>query len=126
MTEEPAPPVETTESTLTDRTFLYQSSENFEAPGTWTADAACPAEAPVPYTLTSKAETLLGADGSPTAPLPNGHACGMSTRPAPAQPGPSAQPCTYVTEISMPPSDSGIHRLHARMKEPEPEPEAGQ
>jgi hypothetical protein len=31
-----------------------------------------------------------------------------------AQPGPGSQP-RYVTEISVPPADSGIHRLHARM-----------
>jgi len=33
----------------------------------------------------------------------------------------SGQPSAYVTEFSVPPSDSRIHRLHARMKEPEPE-----
>jgi hypothetical protein len=49
----------------------------------------------------------------------------MGTRPPQARPGPSGQPLTYVTEISVPPSDSGIHRLHVRMIEPEPEPEAG-
>jgi hypothetical protein len=37
----------------------------------------------------------------------------------------SGQPGTYVTKISVPPSDSGILPLHARMKESEPEPEAG-
>ena len=41
-----------------------------------------------------------------------------------AQPGLDSQPCTYVTEISVPPADSGIHRLHVRMKEPGPEPQA--
>ena len=43
------------------------------------------------------------------------------------QPG-LAQPRTYVTEISVPRfGDSGVQRLHAPMKQPEPdtEPEAG-
>ena len=116
------------EPALTDRTFLYQSFRQAEAPDTWTADAAYPADSPdspVPYTLTAKAETLLGETGSPTHPLRNTHACDMCTRPPQARSGRSGQPRTYVTEISVPPSDSGIHRLHARMKEPGPEPEAG-
>ena len=42
------------------------------------------------------------------------------------KPDPASRPAaTYITEISVPPSDSGIQRLHSRMKEPEPEPEAG-
>ena len=96
-----------------------------EVPDTWTGDAAYPADSPVPYTLTAKAETLLGPNGSPTYPLRNAHTCGMGTRPPQARPGLSGQPLTYVTEISVPPSDSGIQRLHSHMKEPEPEPEAG-
>ena len=96
-----------------------------EAPDTWTADPAYPADSPVPYTLTAKAETLLGPNGSPTYLLRNAHTCGMGTRPPQARPGLSGQPLTYVTEISVPPSDSGIQRLHSHMKEPEPEPEAG-
>ena len=80
-----------------------------------------------PYTLIAKAETLLGEVGSPTYLLRNAHTCGMGTRPPQARPGLSGQSLTYVTEISVPPSDSGIQRLHSHMKEPEPErePEAG-
>jgi hypothetical protein len=92
----------------------------------WTPDAACPADSPIPYTLTAKAETLLGearAPANPTTPLRNAHSCGIGTRPPQSRPGPSGQPA-YITEISLPPTDSGIHRLHARMNEPEPEPEA--
>jgi hypothetical protein len=114
--------------TSTNRTVLFQSFRQPEAPDTWTADAASPADSPdspVPYTLTAEAETQLGEDASPTTPLPIAHACGMGAHnPKPAS-ALSGQPGTYVTEISVPPSDSGIHRLHARMKEPEPEPEAG-
>jgi len=34
------------------------------------------------------------------------------------------EPCIYVTEISVPHfGDGGIQRLHARMKDPGPEPE---
>ncbi len=47
----------------------------------------------------------------------------MHARPPQARSGLSGQR-TYITEISLPPADSGIHRLHARMTEPEPEPEA--
>jgi hypothetical protein len=111
-----------------DRTFLYQFFRQSEASDTWTADAACPADSPdspVPYTLTAKAETLLGETGYPTTPLPNAHSCAICTQPPPARPGVPGEPPAYVTEISVPPSDSGIHRLHARMNEPEPEPEAG-
>jgi hypothetical protein len=111
------------EPATTDRTFLYQFSGNTEAPDTWTADSSWPADSPVPYTLTTKAETLLGEAGSPTPPLPKAHSCGMRARPPQARPGLSGQR-TYVTEISVPPADSGIHRLHARMKKPGPEPEA--
>lgn len=97
----------------------------YDAPGTWTADAAYPADSPVPYTLTAKAETLLAPDGCPTTPLQNGHDCGICTDSRQAQSGPSAQPRTYITEISFPPSDDGIQRLRSRMPEPGPEPEAG-
>ena len=113
------------EPARTDRTVMYASFRQAEAPGTWTADAAHRADSPVPYTLTAKAETLLEETGSPTTPLRKGHACGMNTRSPQAESGLSGQERTYVTEISLPPSDSGIHRLHARMTEPEPEPEAG-
>jgi hypothetical protein len=36
---------------------------------------------------------------------------------------PEAGAQSYVTEIWCPPSDSGIHSLHSRMREPEPLPE---
>jgi hypothetical protein len=112
----------------TNRTFVYQFSGQPGAPDTWTADAACPADSldsPVPYTLTAEAETLLGESSSPTTPLPITHARGVrAPDPRPAT-GLSGQPPAYVTEISVPPSDSGIHRLHVRMKDPEPEPKAG-
>jgi hypothetical protein len=49
----------------------------------------------------------------------------MATQPPQAGSGLPGQPLTYITEISMPPSDNGVQRLHSRMKEPEPEPEAG-
>ena len=110
--------------TSTERTFLYQSFGQAEAPDTWTADVAYPAESPdspVPYTLTAKAETLLGEPGFPATPLRNAHSRDVSTQPLHARSGLSGQPSAYVTEFSVPPSDSRIHRLHARMKEPEPE-----
>ena len=96
-----------------------------EPSGAQTADAAYPADSPVPYTLTAKAETLLGDTGSQQYPLRNAQTCGMRATPPQAGSGLSGQPVTYITEISVPPSDSGIHRLHVRMIEPEPEPEAG-
>jgi hypothetical protein len=111
--------------TGTERTFLYSFSGQSEAADMWTADAACPADSPVPYTLTARAETLLGEAGSPTSLLRNAQACDMAPRPPQARPGLSGQSRTYVTEISVPAFDSGIQRLHARMKDPEPEPEAG-
>jgi hypothetical protein len=113
------------EPALTERTFLYSFSGQPESPGTWTADAAYPADSPVTYTLTAQAETLLAQDGCPTPPLPNGHPRGMAPRPPHARPGPTGPSDGYVTEISVPTFDSGIQRLHARMKEPEPQPEAG-
>ena len=96
-----------------------------EAPDTWTADAAYPADSPVRYTLTPQTETLPAETGNPTGLLRNGHVCGMSAHDPQPESGPSGQPRTYVTQISLPPSDSGIQRRHSRMKEPEPEPEAG-
>ena len=113
------------EPTGTERTFLYSFSGQSEAADTWTADAAYPADSPVPYALTAKAETLLGEAGSPTPPLRNAQARGMAPRPPQARPGLPGQARTYVTEISVPAFDNGIQRLHARMKDPEPEPEAG-
>ena len=110
--------------TPTDRTYVYQSFGQAEAPDTWTADVAYPAESPdspVPYTLTAKAETLLGEPGFPATPLRNAHSRDVSTQPLHARSGLSGQPSAYVTEISVPPSDSRILRLLARMKEPEPE-----
>jgi hypothetical protein len=104
--------------------FLRATFRQSDAPDTWTADAVSPADSPVPYTLTAKAETLLDEDGNPTDPLRKAHARGMRAHDLQADSGPSGQPCTYVTKISLPPSDSGIQRLHSRMKEPEPEPEA--
>ena len=111
--------------TDTDRTKVFGGFRAFEAPDTWTVNALYPADSPIPYTLTAKAETLLGQHGYPTTPLRNGHACGMRTDLPHAPSGPSAQPRTYITEISLPPSDSGIQRLHSRMPEPGPDPEAG-
>jgi hypothetical protein len=96
-----------------------------EAPDTWTADAAYPADSPVRYTLTPQAETLLNDGSNPTGLLRNGHACGMRAHDPQPGSGLSGQPRTYVTQISLPASDSGIQRLHSRMKEPQPEPEAG-
>jgi hypothetical protein len=118
----------TSEPASTNRTFVYQFSRQPGAPDTWTADAAYPADSPdspVPYTLTAEAETLLGEASSPTTPSPITHARDMRAPDLQPASGLSGQPGSYVTEISVPPSDSGIHRLHARMKDPEPEPEAG-
>jgi hypothetical protein len=113
------------EPTPTDECAPRSYFSHPEAPDTWTADAAYPADSPVRYTLTAKAETLLDEDGNPTDPLRKAHACGMRAHDLQAESGLSGQPCTYVTKISLPPSDNGIQRLHSRMKEPEPEPEAG-
>ena len=55
--------------TPTDRTYVYQSFRQAEASGTWAADAACPVDSPVPYTLTAKAQTLLAEVGVPVAYL---------------------------------------------------------
>ena len=114
--------------TSTERTFLYQSFGQAEAPDTWTADVAYPAESPdspVPYTLTAQAETLLEDAGSPTTAAREADAGGMTAHDPHAESGLFRHPRNYVTEISLPPSDSSIHRLHVSMKEPEPEPEAG-
>ena len=56
------------EPAITERTFLYQFSGQAEASDAWTADAAHPADSPLPYTLTAKAETLLGEADAPTNP----------------------------------------------------------
>ena len=127
MTQPPASPHQPQPSgpDIDERAHTRGPFKPPEAPDTWTADAAWPANSPIPYTLTPKAETALGWYSCPTPPLRNSQACGMQTRPPQAQPGPDGPPVTYVTEISMPPRDSGIHRLHIRMKEPGPEPEAG-
>jgi hypothetical protein len=42
-------------ATLTGDGFLYASSRQVEAPGTWTADAAYPADSPIPLTPTARA-----------------------------------------------------------------------
>jgi hypothetical protein len=113
---------------LTDRTFVYQFFGQAEAPDTWMADAAYPADSlnsPVPYTLTAKAETLLGDAGSPTTAAREADAGGMTAHDPHADSGLFRQPGNYIAEISVPPSDGGIHRLFVRMNEPEPEPEAG-
>ena len=110
---------------LINRTVLYQSFRQAEVPGTGTGDAAYAADLPVPYTLTAKAETLLEDPGSPTTAAREADAGGMTAHDPHAESGLFRQPRAYVTEISVPPSDSGIHRLHVRMKEPESEPEAG-
>jgi hypothetical protein len=107
------------------RAFPRATFGQAEPSGTQTADAAYPADSPVPYTLTAKAETLLGDVGSQQYLLRNAQTCDMRVTPPQAGSGLSGQPVTYITEISVPPSDSGIHRLHVRMIEPEPEPEAG-
>ena len=113
------------EPTGTERTFLVESFRPAQAPDTWTADAAYPADSPIRYALTPQAETALDEYGSPTDLLRNGHACDMGAHHPQPGSGPSGQPRTYVTQISLPPSDTGIQRLHSRMKEPQPEPEAG-
>ena len=110
---------------LTDRTVLYQPFRQAEAPGTGTADAAHAADSPVPYTLTAQAETLLEDIGSPTTAAREADAGDMTAHDPHAESGLFRQPDTYITKISLPPSDSGIHRLLVSMKEPEPEPEAG-
>jgi hypothetical protein len=110
---------------LTNRTFLYQSFGQPEAPDTWTADAAYAADSPVPYTLTAQAETLLDDASFPTTATREADAGGMTPHDPHAESGLFRQPRNYITKISLPPSDSGIHRLHVSLKEPEPEPEAG-
>ena len=78
------------EPAITERAFLYQFSGQAKAPDTRIADAAYPADSPVPYTLTSKAETVLGETGRPALPLRKGHPCGMRTLPPQAQAGQAA------------------------------------
>lgn len=129
ITEENGPPSSSRRPhpsgpTGTDVRKIYDFSRQ---PETSEADAvypAQPADSPVPYTLTPKAEALLEEAASPTAVSRQAHAGGMAAHDLQAQSGPGSQACTYVTEISVPPADSGIHRLHARMKEPGPEPQA--
>jgi hypothetical protein len=110
---------------LTNRTVLYQPLRQAEAPDTWTADAAYAADSPVPYTLTAQAETLLEDVGCPTTAAREADAGDRTAHDPHAESGLFCQPDTYITKISLPPYDSGIHRLQASMKEPEPEPEAG-
>ena len=110
---------------LINRTVLYQSFRQAEVPGTGTGDAAYAADLPVPYTLTAKAETLLDDIGSSATAAREADAGGMTAHDPHAASGLFRQPGNYITEISLPPSDSGIHRLLVRMNEPEPEPEAG-
>lgn len=51
---------------------------------------------------------------------------GLDREHEPQEPGTGGHPArTYVTEVWCPPRDTGVQRLHSRMKEPEPEPEAG-
>jgi hypothetical protein len=103
-------------------------SANFrqaQAPDTWTTEAAYPADSSVPYTLTPKAEALLGEAGLPTLADGEADAQSMTAHDPQAGSGLPGQPYTYITKISLTPSDSGIHRLHVRMKEPDPQPEAG-
>jgi hypothetical protein len=110
--------------TGTDVRQIYDFARQAE---TQAADAVYPAQSadsPVPYTLTPKAETLLEEVAFPTAVCGVAHAGGMAAHDLQAQPGPGSQPCTYVTEISVPPADDGICRLHARMKAPGPETQA--
>ena len=97
-----------------------------EAPDTWTADASYAADSPVPYGLTARAEALLAEPGGPRCFVRDEHARGMRMRPPHARPGVSGPADGYFTEISAPPSDNGVHSLYAHMKEPDPEPEAGQ
>jgi len=109
--------------TGTDVRKIYDFSRQAE---TSAADAVYPAQSadsPVPYTLTAKAEALLEGAASPTTVSGQAHAGGMAAHDPQAQPGPGSQP-RYVTEISVPSADSGICRLHVRMKEPGPEPQA--
>jgi hypothetical protein len=109
--------------TGTDVRKIYDFSRQA---GTEVADSVYPAQStdsPVPYTLTPKAETLLEEAASPTAVCGEAHAGGMAVHDPHAESGLGSQARTYVTEISVPPVDSGIRRLHVRMKEPGPEPE---
>jgi hypothetical protein len=112
-------------TTGSERNDLYSFFRHAQTPGTWTSDAPYPADSPIPYTLTVKAETLLGEAGSPTSASPKMHAHGMTAHAPQAETGRLGRPRAYVTEICLPPSDRGIQRLHARMPDPGPEPEAG-
>jgi len=110
--------------TGTDVRQIYDFSRQAE---TEAADGVYPAQSadsPVPYTLTPKAESLLGEAACPTTVCGVAHAGGMAAHDPHAESGLGSQTCTYVTEISVPSADSGIHRLHVRMKEPGPESQA--
>lgn len=81
------------EPAITERTFLYQFSGQAEAPDTWIADVAYPADSPVPYTLTARAENPAGEADAPTNPttlVRKGHPCGVRTLPPQAQAGEAA------------------------------------
>jgi len=80
------------EPTFTERTVLLTSFRQAEAPDTWTADAAYPADSPVPYTLTATVGTLPGAVGFPMTASSKAHACGMRAQPPQARPGLCGQP----------------------------------
>jgi hypothetical protein len=110
--------------TGTDVRKIYDFSRQAETSATAPVYAAQSADSPVPYTLTPKAETALDEAASPTTVSGKAHAGDMAAHDPQVEPGPGSQACTYVTEISVPPVDSGICRLHVRMKEPGPEPEA--
>jgi hypothetical protein len=87
------------------RTFMGANFKPPGAPDTWTADATWPAESPIPYTLTPKAETALFQYSSPTPPCGTRKlvVCEPAHRkpsPAPAaSPSPTSprSPCRRVT-----------------------------
>jgi hypothetical protein len=110
--------------TGTDVRKIYDFSRQAETEATDPVYPAQSADSPVPYTLTARAEALLEEGGSPTTVSRLAHAGGMAAHDPQAESGLGSQACTYVTEISVPSADSGICRLHVRMKEPGPEPQA--
>jgi hypothetical protein len=87
-------------------------------------NTAYPADSPVPYTLTAKAKRLLAMPEAPATDRLAPDAGAITVHDRQAESTLDGQPQSYITEISLPPTDSGIQRLHARMKEPESEPEA--
>ena len=92
--------------------------------GTRTATPAWACGSPGPVPLTAKAETLLDDVGSqPESPL--AERANSWYAPRLRKPGPAVRSAHLHHWISLPPSDSGIRWLHVRMKDPEPEPEAG-